>query len=292
MAKRCTMREAQILETSVIETAALTGPVVVACDLDRTLIYSKNALWLGGEDKDAPPMMVAEVYDGAPLSYMTRTAESLLLAVMASSTFVPVTTRTQAQYDRVQLPGPVPEYAITSNGGVLVHQGVRDPHWQGHLTERIAAECTPLETIEAYLSNPDFAGWILRLRRAEDLFAYAIVDRAAMPEAFLADLSAMCAATGWTVSVQGRKLYCVPVPVNKTDALAEVVRRTGAGTVIAAGDSLLDQDMLANADIAFRPLHGEMHDAGYLAAHLHLTSVRGVLAGEEILGSILALLPR
>jgi len=286
------MREPQILGASARDAATLTGPVLVACDLDRTLIYSKNALWLEGQDKDAPAMMVAEVYDGAPLSYMTRTAEKLLLAVMSASTFVPVTTRTQAQYERVQLPGPVPEFAITSNGGVLLHHGVRDPHWQEHLTERIAAECAPLETIEAYLANPDFAGWILRLRRAEDLFAYAIIDRAAMPEGFLADLSAMCTAAGWTVSVQGRKLYCVPVPVNKTDALAEVARRTGAGTVIAAGDSLLDQDMLAHADIAFRPLHGEMHDAGYLAPHLRLTSVRGVLAGEEILGSILVLLPR
>lgn len=266
----------------------MTTPTLVACDLDRTLIYSKNSLWLEGEDKFAPPMMVAEVYDGAPLSYMTRTAEDLLLSVMGAATFVPVTTRTQAQYERVQLPSPVSEYAVTSNGGVLLHHGVTDPSWHAHLTERIAAECAPLETIEEHLSNPAFSGWILRLRRAEDLFAYAIIDRAAMPDSFLIDLTSMCTAAGWSVSVQGRKLYCVPVPVNKSDALAQVAHRIGASTVIAAGDSLLDQDMLANADIAFRPLHGELHDVGYLAPHLRLTSVRGVLAGEEILRSILA----
>lgn len=284
------MHETLTLDEPAVSAPGPTSTVVVACDLDRTLIYSKNALWLEGADKDAPPMMVAEVYDGAPLSYMTRTAETLLLEVMDASTFVPVTTRTQAQYERVQLPGPVPEYAITSNGGVLLHRGMRDPHWQEHLRLRIAADCAPLETVEEYLSNPAFASWILRLRRAEDLFVYAIIERDAMPAAFLANLTAMCATAGWTVSVQGRKLYCVPVPINKTDALAEVARRTGATTVVAAGDSLLDQDMLANADIAFRPLHGEMHDAGYLAPHLRLTSVRGVLAGEEILKNILALL--
>ena len=264
------------------------SPILVACDLDRTLIYSKNALWLTGADKDAPAMVVAEVYDGAPLSYMTRTAQEHLLAVKDAATFVPVTTRTQAQYERVQLPGPVPEYAITSNGGVLLHHGVPDPVWNEQLSARLAAACAPLESIEAHLANPDFAPWILRLRRAEDLFVYAIIDRDAMPESFLTELRQVCADAGWSVSVQGRKLYCVPLPINKCSALAEVSRRTGAETVIAAGDSLLDADMLAGADLAFRPLHGELHDAGYLASHLRLTSVRGIMAGEEILRSILA----
>ena len=261
---------------------------LVACDLDRTLIYSKNALWLTGADKDAPPMVVAEVYEGAPLSFMTRGAQEHLLAVKDAATFVPVTTRTQAQYQRVQLPGPVPEYAITSNGGVLLHRGVPDTAWNEQLSARMAAGCAPLEHIEAHLGNPDFSPWILRLRRAEDLFVYAIVDREAMPGSFLAELGALCAEAGWSVSVQGRKLYCVPLPINKSGALAEVARRTGADTVIAAGDSLLDQDMLEDATLAFRPLHGELHDAGYLASHLRLTSVRGVMAGEEILRRILA----
>ncbi len=266
----------------------MNTPFLAACDLDRTLIYSKNALWLTGADKDAPAMVVAEVYDGAPLSYMTRQAQEHLLALKRAATFVPVTTRTQAQYERVQLPGPVPDYAITSNGGVLLHHGAPDAVWHEQLTGRMSAACAPLETIESYLGNPDFSAWILRLRRAEDLFVYAIIDRDAMPEAFLSELASMCTAAGWTVSVQGRKLYCVPMPVNKSDALAEVARRTGAATVIAAGDSLLDQDMLADATIAYRPIHGELHDAGYLAAHLRLTSVRGIMAGEEILRSILA----
>lgn len=263
-------------------------PTLVACDLDRTLIYSKNALWLTGADKDAPGLVVVEVYDGAPLSYMTRAAEELLLSLKAAATFVPVTTRTQAQYERVQLPGPTPEYAVTSNGGVLLHHGVPDVAWQQQLSASMAASCAPLESIEAHLSNPDFAPWILRLRRAEELFVYAIIEREAMPDSFVAELNDFCANAGWSVSIQGRKLYCVPSPINKTDTLAEVARRTGATTVIAAGDSLLDQGMLESADLAFRPLHGELHDAGYLASQLRLTSVRGVLAGEEILRNIMA----
>ncbi|MCQ9162466.1 HAD family hydrolase [Arthrobacter sp. STN4] len=265
------------------------APVLAACDLDRTLIYSKNALWLPGPDKDAPALVVAEVYDGAPLSFMTRAAEDLLLKLSAAAAFVPVTTRTQAQYERVQLPGPAPEYAITTNGGKLLHRGVPDPGWRRHLAARIAADCAPLESVEARLAGPAHAGWILRVHRAEDLFVYAIVDRGAMPAAFLEQLQAECAAAGWTVSLQGRKLYCVPAPVTKGGALDEVARRTGAGTILAAGDSLLDADLLARADVAFRPLHGELHDAGHQAPNLFPTTVRGVLAGEEILARMLAL---
>lgn len=261
---------------------------LVACDLDRTLIYSKSALWLTGADKDAPAMVVAEVYDGAPLSYMTRTAQELLSQVQRAATFVPATTRTQAQYERVQLPGATAEYAITSNGGVLLHHGVPDAAWNTELAALMNANCAPLESIEAHLARPEFSAWILRLRRAEDLFVYAIVDREAMPASFLIELEELCAGGGWTVSVQGRKLYCVPAPINKADALAEIARRTGADTVIAAGDSLLDQGMLEFAQLAFRPLHGELHDAGFAAPQLRLTSQRGILAGEEMLREILA----
>lgn len=260
---------------------------LVGSDLDRTLIYSKNSLWLEGEDKDAPAMVVSEVYDAAPLSYMTRAAEALLLEISQLTTFTPVTTRTQAQYERIQLPVRVAKYAVTSNGGVILKDGLRDHAWHNHITDEVAQKCQPLPVIEAYLSQHEFSPWILRVRQAEDLFVYAIVDRESIPAGFITELEAVCAAAGWSLSLQGRKLYCVPLPVNKAAALAEVAKRTESDTIIAAGDSLLDQQMLELADIAFRPLHGELHDAGFTAPHLRLTSSRGILAGQEILRGIL-----
>ncbi|WGZ79689.1 hypothetical protein [Arthrobacter sp. EM1] len=49
-------------------------------------------------------MVVSEVYNAAPLSFMTRAAEDLLAGIVERSHFVPVTTRTQAQFARVRLP--------------------------------------------------------------------------------------------------------------------------------------------------------------------------------------------
>jgi hydroxymethylpyrimidine pyrophosphatase-like HAD family hydrolase len=261
---------------------------MVACDLDRTLIYSASAFWLETEDTDAPPIVVSELFRGVPLSFMTREAERMLRELAAATPFVPVTTRTVAQYQRVQLPSAVPGYAVTSNGGVILTDGTPDEDWRQSVAGRLTAEAAPLAEIEVLLSDPAASAWILRVNNAEDLFLYAIVDRAEMPADWAAQLQADCAALGWTVSVQGRKLYCVPKPVTKSAALAEVQRRLGAETLIAAGDSLLDQPMLEMATIAFRPAHGELDEVGYTAANLTVTTTRGILAGEDLVRLITA----
>jgi hydroxymethylpyrimidine pyrophosphatase-like HAD family hydrolase len=265
-----------------------TGGTLVACDLDRTLIYSTSAFWLDTDDTEAPPIVVSEIYRGAPISYMTREAERMLHELALTTPFVPVTTRTVAQYRRVQLPGAVPRHAITSNGGVILTDGTPDEAWRAAILDRLAGEAAPLAEVEALLADPAASGWILKVNNAEDLFLYAILDRPEMPPEWVTQLQGRCAELGWSVSVQGRKLYCVPHPVTKSGALAEVRRRLGADTVIAAGDSLLDRPMLEQATIAFRPAHGELDEAGYTAANLTVTRARGILAGEELVRLITA----
>jgi hypothetical protein len=269
----------------------MTSTTMLACDLDRTLIYSSSAFWLDRPDDVAPSIVVSELYRGVPISFMTRAAERLLLRVMAATVVVPVTTRTVAQYRRVQLPGAVPDYAITTNGGVLLVNGSPDAQWRAAIGRRTAADCAPLHVVEALLANPEFQPWVIQIRNAEDLFVYAIVDREVMPVDFVSRLDGACRALGWSVSLQGRKLYCVPEPVTKSAAVEEVRRRTGAGTVIAAGDSLLDRQMLDLATIAFRPAHGELEDTGHSSPNLTVTRSRGIMAGEELLSLICAVLP-
>ncbi|PPF75401.1 HAD family hydrolase [Subtercola sp. Z020] len=265
---------------------------LVACDLDRTLIYSPRAFWLEGDDADAPGMVVSELYRGEPISFMTRAAETLLQQLRLESVFVPVTTRTIIQYQRVQLPGPTPAYAVTSNGGVLLVDGEPDAAWSASVRRRLAEQSAPIAEVTALLESRAAAAWITKVNNAENLFVYAILDRPAMPDAWLASLEATCRELGWTVSVQGRKLYCVPQSVTKHAAVAEVRRRTGASTVLAAGDSLLDQGMLEAADLAFRPAHGELDEAGFVGGNLTITGSRGILAGEELLRLLGAALGR
>ncbi|GAA3489676.1 hypothetical protein GCM10018987_37590 [Streptomyces cremeus] len=260
-----------------------SAPVLVASDLDRTLIYSAAALGLSMPDARAPRLLCVEVYQGKPLSYVTEEAARLLPELAAAALFVPTTTRTREQYHRIRLPVPTPRFAICANGGHLLVDGVSDPDWQRQVAGRLADECAPLAEVRAHLARTADPAWLLKDRVAEDLFAYLVVERALLPDGWVKDLAAWAVERGWTVSLQGRKVYVVPAPLTKSAAVREVARRSGARLTLAAGDSLLDADLLLAADRGWRPGHGELADEGWRAPHVTALEETGVAAGEEIL---------
>jgi hypothetical protein len=259
------------------------SPALVASDLDRTLIYSAAALQLPMPDAEAPRLLCVEVYGSRPLSYLTEAAAGLLGELARTSIFVPTTTRTREQYRRIHLPCPAPQFAICANGGHLLVDGESDPAWRTRVAGRLAEECASLAEVRAHLLSVADPGWLLKERIAEDLFVYLVVDRALLPDGWVKELAEWTEVRGWTLSLQGRKIYAVPKPLTKSAAVREVARRTGAGVVLAAGDSLLDADLLLAADQAWRPGHGELADTGWTAPHVEVLPHTGVAAGEEIL---------
>ncbi|MFD7259731.1 HAD family hydrolase [Streptomyces sp. NPDC059874] len=258
--------------------------VLVASDLDRTLIYSTAALGLTMPDPVAPRLLCVEVHESKPLSYMTETAAALLAELKEdpSVVFVPTTTRTRKQYQRIRFPGRPAPYAICANGGQLLVDGVPDRDWRRTVAKRLAQECAPLEDVHQHLLATTDPAWLRKTRVAEDLFAYLVVERALVPDEWLKALTQWAEARGWTISLQGRKIYAVPRPLTKSAAMREVARRTGATSTLAAGDSLLDADLLLAADSAWRPGHGELADAAWTAPNVTALTAAGVAAGEEI----------
>ncbi|MER6027996.1 HAD family hydrolase [Streptomyces sp. NPDC001851] len=262
-------------------------PVMVASDLDRTLIYSSAALALTMPDPRAPRLLCVEVHESRPLSYMTETAARLLTDLGDTAVFVPTTTRTRKQYQRINLPGPPPAYAICANGGHLLVDGVTDTDWHAGVQARLADECAPLDEVREHLLRTADPVWVRKHRVAEDLFAYLVVERELLPEDWVKELAVWAENRGWTVSLQGRKIYAVPQPLTKSAAVREVARRTGADLTLAAGDSLLDADLLLAADRGWRPGHGELADTGWTAPGISALPERGVLAGERIVREFL-----
>jgi hypothetical protein len=262
-------------------------PVLVASDLDRTLIYSAAALALTMPDARAPRLLCVEVHESRPLSYMTETSAQLLTELGDVAVFVPTTTRTRKQYERINLPGPAPKYAICANGGHLLVDGVSDPDWHAQVQARLAEQCAPLAEVQDHLMATASPAWVRKHRIAEDLFAYLVVERELLPEEWVKELAVWAENRGWTVSLQGRKIYAVPKPLTKSAAMHEVARRTGAELTLAAGDSLLDADLLLAADRGWRPGHGELADADFSAPAISALPERGVLAGERILREFL-----
>ncbi|MFV0461286.1 MAG: HAD family hydrolase [Actinomycetales bacterium] len=273
---------------------------LTAVDLDRTVIYSAAALGLDLPDAQAPRLMCVEVYRGAPLSYVTERAADLLSRLAEATLLVPVTTRTPEQFARVHLPGLWPEptrgpgvagpgtrYAITSNGGQVLVDGVPDPAWDRHVAD-VLAECSPLSRLHRHLRQVSDDTFVDSIRVASDLFVYAVIRRERLPVGWVDDLTEFAGEHGWRMSVQGRKVYLVPSALTKSAAVAEVQRRTGAGQVVAAGDSLLDQELLEAADLGVRPAGGELAAASWSAPHVHPITVPGVLGGERLVEWLLA----
>ncbi|CAL9562385.1 HAD family hydrolase [Streptomyces sp. enrichment culture] len=261
--------------------------VVVASDLDRTLIYSAAALALTMPDARAPRLLCVEVHESRPLSFMTETAAQLLTDLGDEALFVPTTTRTRKQYQRINLPGPQPTYAICTNGGHILVDGEPDRDWHARVLARLADECAPLAEVQEHLLRTADPVWVRKHRVAEDLFAYLVVERELLSEDWVKELAVWAENRGWTVSLQGRKIYAVPKPLTKSAALREVARRAGADLTLAAGDSLLDADLLLAADRGWRPGHGELADADWTAPAVRALPERGVLAGERILRELL-----
>jgi hypothetical protein len=255
-----------------------TPRVLVASDLDRTLIYSRRARTLGVDDA---PSVCVERHDGKATSFVTAVAAELLQQLAERASFVPVTTRVHSQYARVRLPGPTPGFAVVANGGGLLVDGTPDRPWARRVARTLGAGF-PLDEVWAQVGQVCRPEFTVKLRNAADLFCYAVVHPHRLPAGFVDDVGGWAAERGWRTSLQGRKLYWVPAQLTKSAAVAEVRRRCEASTVLAAGDSLLDVDLLLAADEGIHPAHGELFEHGWSAPTVHRTTASGMAAGEEI----------
>lgn len=266
--------------------------VAAFSDLDRTLVYSPSALLLAEPDEEAPRLLCVEVHHGRPLSFVTERAAEGIETLTTAGVLVPVTTRTPGQLRRIHLPGAVPKFALAANGGRLLRDGEEDLDYSAALAGRLDGAGAPFGEVWSHLRALSWSdtgrAFVEKARNADGLFCYAVVDRHTVPETWVEELAGFCGERGWRVSVQGRKVYCVPLGLSKAHAMREVAAMLGVDTMLAAGDSLLDRDLLEAADLAIRPAHGELADAGWTAPHLDVTRARGAAAGEEIVEWMLA----
>ncbi|MCE3198391.1 HAD family hydrolase [Paenibacillus sonchi] len=259
--------------------------MIYASDLDRTLIYSPGALSI---PEDSPGLVPAEVIDGKTASYISQHALELLKELAAKIIFMPVTTRTVAQYRRINLfqETVIPDYAITSNGGNILVNGVVDQEWRASIGRLVERGSAPAEEAGRLVRSVVRTEWIISERYCDGLFYTFVVHRDLLPMDEITRMAEQLNGWGWKVSLQGRKLYVVPEAVNKSDAILHVRRTVDSGPMVASGDSLLDKSLLASADYAIAPCHGEIfaeQQAGLVKLAYPFTKQAGVFAGDEIM---------
>ncbi len=259
--------------------------MIYASDLDRTLIYSLSAI---GVPEDSPGLVPAEIIEGRTVSYISQQTLDQLKKLTSSIIFMPVTTRTIQQYKRINLfqETIIPEYAITSNGGNILHRGVVDKDWRasvGRLVERGSATAEEVKVLVRSVVREE---WMISERYCDELFYTFVVHRDLLPMDEITHLADRLYGLGWKVSLQGRKLYVVPVAVNKSDAIIHVRRTVHSEPMVASGDSLLDKGLLDSADYCIAPCHGEIfaeQQSGLVELNYLFTERSGVFAGDEIL---------
>ncbi|RNF40268.1 hypothetical protein [Planococcus salinus] len=261
--------------------------ILFASDLDQTLIYSHRSM---GPDVTPEELQVVEHLEGKPQSFMTRRGQKALWELEKSAVFVPVTTRTQEQYERVTgiyRDGQLPRFAVISNGAVILENGQPVRDWSDNIRKQCIDKKTVIEELMPEIKRHFSEEWVLRIRQADDWFVYLIVDREGFPVENLEYYTKVFREIGWGMSLQGRKLYFMPESITKAAAMEYVRDRMEAELVVAAGDSLLDLDLLESADLGFLAAHGEaVRSRSAISSHIQVTEQTGIKAGEEILAGV------
>ena len=92
---------------------------------------------------------------------------------------------------------------------------------------------------------------------------------------------------GWRMFLHGRKLYVLPIQLNKALAVAHLQSYVDYDMHVAAGDSLMDYDMLMQADIGYSPTHGELFDKQGNDSKVTWLKEQGAASTEELLSHLL-----
>ena len=222
-------------------TAEGNGMTLFLTDLDHTMIYSHRHTMVG-------PIYWVEELNGKRQSFMTAATYEYFLNQEWLET-VPVTTRTRAQYARLE--GMASELgwrsALICNGAILLRDGVEDPTWSEE---------------SRYRSRPDQEAYGQALEWALSRMGENAVVRAdpflfyiktPNPEEVFRLLKEQTDPAHLTVHRDARKVYCIPASLNKGTALVRYRSLRNNPKTIAAGDSSFDIPMLRHADWFFCP---------------------------------------
>lgn len=200
---------------------------ILHTDLDDTLIYSKRK-------EISVPKTCVEYYNGEPLSYMLNTSIEKLSRVLNIQDIlvVPTTARSKEQFQRVNLPDF--EYAIVSNGGILLKDGKVDKDWYDYSLS-LAEKCNDLfkEFLGVLKHDSNICG---NITFNENLF---LRTRSIKPGETIELLKSHAGGTDY-VSIYnlGNKVYVFPKDINKNSAILRFKELFKADFTVLADDSL------------------------------------------------------
>jgi len=204
-----------------------------ACDLDNTLIHSHK--------KRREDDICVEIYDNHEQSFISRKSLEFLKKISGKILFIPITTRSIEQYQRIFWTKDFkPKFAVVANGAYILDGKNQKNFLRTEITAENLAEMENLR--EKYSRDENFN--ICRVVDENFLFLRCKDE---------IDAEKIRFETKLTVKYTGKKIYLFPPALNKGNALLKLKKMFNPSKIFCAGDSEIDISMLKLSDIAFAP---------------------------------------
>lgn len=221
--------------------------MIYASDLDRTLIYSQLFLDMH------PTSAKLELADESKVnSYISKDVAINLQRItkLPGITFIPVTTRSVKEYKRIKIQGLNPEYAITSNGGTILHNGEILPEWKRYTDDNI--DRNELDEIrKRFNSLESLSNYEARI--IDDVYVFSKSKDRDKTKIELAQLRKEY--PHYKFYLDKHKVYAINNHIGKDIALTWLKQYLNEDKIVASGDSSFDVPMLSIADTAIVPSH-------------------------------------
>lgn len=212
---------------------------IFASDLDNTLIHSYKHKREGD--------ICVELLNGIEQGFMSSNVYDRLSNLPSNIELVPLTTRSVAQFERIHLPEGCFSRAITTNGAIIIENGIQNAEWRER-EKRYADELMPLmEKLHAELDGNEKLNVV---RIVDEMYLYI---SCAKPEYVGEFMDRYSRITELDVMPSGRKIYFLPPDITKGRALKRLAQGVEDTFIVAAGDSTIDLPMLEAADYAIIP---------------------------------------
>lgn len=258
----------------------------MVCDLDGTVIHRP----------DGREALVVDRIGDRDVAVWTARAARLMAELRRRAVVLPATTRTLDQLRRARL-GDAWEHAVVANGADLVMRGELDLAWRRFVLRVVQDSSPSLAAVEEIVRRETRGVADARVRSVQGVMVVSVLDdagpadRTGMRPADLAGaIERAVGGADWIVSAGRRKVHVVARAASKLTAAREVARRLGVTGFVAAGDSLLDLELLEVAGRAVCTAEGEIARRGAVPAGAVVVPGHGGICGERVLDALLACL--
>lgn len=226
--------------------------MIYASDLDRTLIYSQSFINLHPTETELLLVDKSKVD-----SFISKDVTSSLERVnnYEELKFIPVTSRSIDEYNRISIPNIRPEYVITTGGGKILHNGRLLQEWEDVIQKEI--DIRDLEEIRTEIDKLESTNYQSKI--IDGVYLFSKSSNIDLSKIELKQLGIKY--PHYKFYIDKCKLYAIPRVFGKDTALTWLKHYLNEEFIIASGDSTFDIPMLNMADISIIPSHNSIEDS-------------------------------